>query len=220
MGIFIFIFLFFSEKNTVCRDRTHVPTCQRLHGTSELLIIRENYCVTVYMWRTEHHQQQLIILQYIINQVIIMYDKNVFEPYWWESTIKYRGVLGCGSFVRGRKRKNVDSRPFILTSERHAGETSWGLSPHQYQPPSIPIISISKPFYQMTVQRREPSIPNSPPVPMLISKHKVQYIQNTQQTVMRYQPFRCNCYKTTQNADPLSAQTPIPSCLHQADISC
>ena len=36
LGIFIFIFLFFSEKNPVCRDRTHVPTCQRLHGTSEL----------------------------------------------------------------------------------------------------------------------------------------------------------------------------------------
>ena len=25
-----FLFLFFSEKNTVCRDRTHVPTCQRV----------------------------------------------------------------------------------------------------------------------------------------------------------------------------------------------
>ena len=36
LGIFIFIFEFFSEKNPVCRDRTHVPTCQRLHGTSEL----------------------------------------------------------------------------------------------------------------------------------------------------------------------------------------
>ena len=36
LGIFFFIFLFFSEKNPVCRDRTHVPTCQRLHGTSEL----------------------------------------------------------------------------------------------------------------------------------------------------------------------------------------
>ena len=36
LGIFIFIFKFFSEKNLVCRDRTHVPTCQRLHGTSEL----------------------------------------------------------------------------------------------------------------------------------------------------------------------------------------
>ena len=46
---------------------------------------------------------------------------------------------------------------------------------------------------------------NSPPVPMLLSKHKVQSIQNTQQTVMRYQPFRCNCSKTTQNADPLSS---------------
>ena len=47
---------------------------------------------------------------------------------------------------------------------------------------------------------------NSPPVPMLVlSKHKVQSIQNSQQTVMRYQPFRCNCYKTTQNADPLSS---------------
>ena len=46
---------------------------------------------------------------------------------------------------------------------------------------------------------------NRPPVPMLLSKHKVQSIQNTQQTVMRYQSFRCNCYKTTQNADPLSS---------------
>ena len=25
---FVFCFLFFSEKNPVCRDRTHVPTCQ------------------------------------------------------------------------------------------------------------------------------------------------------------------------------------------------
>ena len=30
---------------------------------------------------------------------------------------------------------------------------------------------------------------------MLLSKHKVQSIQNTQQTVIRYQPFRCNCCK-------------------------
>ena len=36
LGIFIFIFCFFSEEKTVCRDQTHVPTCQRLHGTSEL----------------------------------------------------------------------------------------------------------------------------------------------------------------------------------------
>ena len=36
LGIFFFIFLFFSEKNPVCRDGTHVPTCQRLHGTPEL----------------------------------------------------------------------------------------------------------------------------------------------------------------------------------------
>ena len=32
-----FCFLFFSEKNPVCRDRTHVLTCQRVtRGTSEL----------------------------------------------------------------------------------------------------------------------------------------------------------------------------------------
>ena len=31
LGIFLFVFvLFFSEKNPVCRDRTHVPTCQRV----------------------------------------------------------------------------------------------------------------------------------------------------------------------------------------------
>ena len=27
---FYFYFLFFSEKNPVCRDRTHVPTCQKV----------------------------------------------------------------------------------------------------------------------------------------------------------------------------------------------
>ena len=32
----VLVFSFFSEKNPVCRDRTHVPTCQRLHGTAEL----------------------------------------------------------------------------------------------------------------------------------------------------------------------------------------
>ena len=32
-----FFFFFFGEKNPVCRDRTHVPTCHRgLRGTSEL----------------------------------------------------------------------------------------------------------------------------------------------------------------------------------------
>ena len=30
LGIFISVFLFFSEKNPVSRDRTHVPTCQRV----------------------------------------------------------------------------------------------------------------------------------------------------------------------------------------------
>ena len=30
LGIFSFSFYFFSEKNPVCRDRTHVPTCQKL----------------------------------------------------------------------------------------------------------------------------------------------------------------------------------------------
>ena len=30
LGIFIFVFQFFSEKNPVCRDRTHVPTCHRV----------------------------------------------------------------------------------------------------------------------------------------------------------------------------------------------
>ena len=30
LGIFILFFLVFSEKNPVCRDRTHVPTCQKV----------------------------------------------------------------------------------------------------------------------------------------------------------------------------------------------
>ena len=33
---FVCITVGLSEKNPVCRDQTHVPTCQRLHGTSEL----------------------------------------------------------------------------------------------------------------------------------------------------------------------------------------
>ena len=58
---------------------------------------------------------------------------------------------------------------------------------------------------QSTISHQSIQTFNSLPAPMLLSKHKVQSIQNTQQTVMRYQPFRCNCYKTTQNADPLSS---------------
>ena len=34
LGIFISYFLFFSEKNPVYRDRTHVPTCQK--GTRKI----------------------------------------------------------------------------------------------------------------------------------------------------------------------------------------
>ena len=30
LGIFILFFFVFSEKNPVCRDRTHVPTCQKV----------------------------------------------------------------------------------------------------------------------------------------------------------------------------------------------
>ena len=30
LGIYILFFNFFSEKNPVCRDRTHIPTCQRV----------------------------------------------------------------------------------------------------------------------------------------------------------------------------------------------
>ena len=30
LGIFFFCFFVFSEKNPVCRDRTHVPTCQKV----------------------------------------------------------------------------------------------------------------------------------------------------------------------------------------------
>ena len=30
LGIFILVFLVFSEINPVCRDRTHVPTCQKV----------------------------------------------------------------------------------------------------------------------------------------------------------------------------------------------
>ena len=59
---------------------------------------------------------------------------------------------------------------------------------------------------------------NKPPCWNTLPKHKVQSTQNTtcqvyfnrkksilesQQTVMRYQPFRCNCYNTAISADPL-----------------
>ena len=61
--------------------------------------------------------------------------------------ISTTNMLGCGSFVRGRKIKKVDSRPSILTSEEHTGEASWDFSIHQYNLPSIPIIyNIPNPF--------------------------------------------------------------------------
>ena len=33
LGIFFSFFFLFSEKNPVCRDRTHVPTCQKVTWT-------------------------------------------------------------------------------------------------------------------------------------------------------------------------------------------
>ena len=49
-GILFLFFSFFSEKNPVCRDRTHVPTCQR---------------VTRYLWATGatvHYTKSLFFL--------------------------------------------------------------------------------------------------------------------------------------------------------------
>ena len=54
LGIFIFVLQFFSEKNPFCRDRTHVPTCQR---------------VTRYLWATEatgcHTTILIVVTSYI-----------------------------------------------------------------------------------------------------------------------------------------------------------
>ena len=50
-------------------------------------------------------------------------------------------VLGCGSFVRGRKRKRVDSRPLLYyrgdytRSEQHTREARRSLPPHQINYP-------------------------------------------------------------------------------------
>ena len=45
LGIFIFGFLVFSEKNPVCRDRTHVPTCQKVTRCRLSYRGRPAYCV-------------------------------------------------------------------------------------------------------------------------------------------------------------------------------
>ena len=37
-------------------------------------------------------------------------------------------LFGCGSFVRGRKRKKVDLRPFILSRRLHEEWTRYGRS--------------------------------------------------------------------------------------------
>ena len=77
-------------------------------------------------------------------------------------------MLGCGSFVRGRKRKkgltqdpcyiNEEiTRGDYMMSERRTGEARRSLPIHQHKLPSIPIIYIPNPFYQMTVQHRGPS---------------------------------------------------------------
>ena len=59
---------------------------------------------------------------------------------------KKKAMLGCGSFVRGRKRKRVDSRPLLYYRENIRREGSWDFSIHQYNLPSIPIINIPNPF--------------------------------------------------------------------------
>ena len=54
LGIFIFSFLFFSEKNPVYRNRTHVPTCQKVTRLS--LSYRGDRCIggIPSLWRSPY----------------------------------------------------------------------------------------------------------------------------------------------------------------------
>ena len=62
LGYFLFIFyLFFSEKNPVYRDRTHVPTCQKV---TRLPL----------SYRGDRHLD-------ITKKVVIIYSKNNIGPY-------------------------------------------------------------------------------------------------------------------------------------------
>ena len=87
-----------------------------------------------------------------------------------QSTYRYI-VLGCGSFVRGRKRKKGDSIPFILSRRDYMSrlhdECPKRASTASDKLSSIPIIYIPNPFSTWQsrnadpVKQREPSIPNS-----------------------------------------------------------
>ena len=73
-------------------------------------------------------------------------------------------LLGYGSFVRGRKRKKVDSRPFLYLRVNDMQEKPVEASHHISTNHSVSQSYIYQtPFSTLTVQHREPSTPNSPP---------------------------------------------------------
>ena len=59
LDIFFLFFLFFNEKNTACRGRTHVPTCQR---------------VTRYLWATG--STRLYVCMYVWSSHIAEYGST------------------------------------------------------------------------------------------------------------------------------------------------
>ena len=75
---------------------------------------------------------------------------------------------------RGVLHKKGGSIPLLLTSEEIGAEHAEGPSLDQYERSSIPIIYIPNPFYQMTVQYREPSTyPKQPPTRYEILSQKL-----------------------------------------------
>ena len=57
LGIFIYLFLSFSEKNPVCRDRTHVPTCQKV---TRLLLSYRGDLGKTHMGVSAQHDKYLV----------------------------------------------------------------------------------------------------------------------------------------------------------------
>ena len=88
LGIFLFIFIFiFSEKNTVCRDRTHVPTCQR---------------VTRYLWATGARKQKNVNLYIYISLRCDMTS-------WHDIMIRCNVVMQCHGVWQWPKTKKYSS---------------------------------------------------------------------------------------------------------------
>ena len=101
LGIFFYFFIFFCEKNPVCRDRTHVPTCQKVTWLS--LSYRGDRRFKPR--RTEYYPQKCV------TEYFYCLSKNVYEVIGVHRSLRKPHHFDSPRNMRRTKRTNTRTPP-------------------------------------------------------------------------------------------------------------